>query len=89
MGEIFAESRACEKTPGDRYIEETNWCGDTIWRVYRGEGQNLLGKILMDVCSRLSKERAAAPGKAQQSPHSYWTKVQYTGIQPFAKATCA
>ena len=50
---------------GDRYIEETNWWGDTIWRVYRGEGQNLLGKILMDVCSRLAKERAAAPGKAQ------------------------
>jgi hypothetical protein len=49
----------------DRYIDETNWWGDTIWRVYRGEGQNLLGKILMNVRSRLAKERAAAPGKAQ------------------------
>jgi|SRR5262245_9463276 len=50
---------------GDRYLEETNWWGDNLWGVYRGEGQNLLGKILMDVRARLAKERGVAPGKAK------------------------
>jgi len=45
---------------GDRYLEETNWWGDSIWGVYRGEGQNLLGKILMDTRARLAKESTAA-----------------------------
>jgi ribA/ribD-fused uncharacterized protein len=50
---------------GDRYLEETNWWGETIWGVYQGEGQNLLGIILMDVRARLAKESAAAAGKAK------------------------
>ena len=50
---------------GDRYLEETNWWGDITWGVYRGKGQNLLGKILMDVRARLAKERATAPNKAK------------------------
>jgi hypothetical protein len=44
---------------GDRYLEETNWWGDKIWGVYRGEGQNLLGKIIMETRLRLAKEGAA------------------------------
>ena len=44
---------------GDRYLEETNWWGDKIWGVYRGEGQNLLGKIIMETRARLAKEGAA------------------------------
>ena len=47
---------------GRRYLEETNWWGDKVWGVYRGEGQNLLGTILMDTRARLANERAAAPG---------------------------
>ena len=47
---------------GMRYLEETNWWGDKVWGVYRGEGQNLLGKILMDIRARLANESAAAPG---------------------------
>ena len=47
---------------GGRYLEETNWWGDKVWGVYRGEGQNLLGKILMDTRARLANESAAAPG---------------------------
>jgi hypothetical protein len=50
---------------GDRYLEETNWWGEKIWGVYQGEGQNLLGIILMDARARLAKESAAAPGKAK------------------------
>lgn len=50
---------------GERYLEETNWWGDRVWGVYRGEGQNLTGKALMDIRARLAKERAAAPGKGQ------------------------
>jgi ribA/ribD-fused uncharacterized protein len=43
---------------GDRLLEETNWWDDEIWGVYKGKGQNLLGKILMDTRARL-----AAPAK--------------------------
>jgi ribA/ribD-fused uncharacterized protein len=46
---------------GGRYLEETNWWGDKVWGVYRGDGQNLLGKILMDTRARLANESAAAP----------------------------
>jgi ribA/ribD-fused uncharacterized protein len=50
---------------GDRYLEETNWWGDKVWGVYRGEGQNLLGQIIMDVRTRLAREGAAASRKAK------------------------
>jgi len=50
---------------GDRYLEETNWWGDITWGVYRGEGENLLGKILMEVRAALAKERAAALGQTK------------------------
>jgi ribA/ribD-fused uncharacterized protein len=50
---------------GDRHLEETNWWGDRVWGVYRGEGENLTGKALMDIRARLAKELAAMPAKAQ------------------------
>ena len=34
---------------GDSFLEEANTWGDTYWGVYRGEGQNRLGSILMDI----------------------------------------
>jgi len=34
---------------GDKYIEETNDWNDTYWGVCNGNGQNNLGKILMQV----------------------------------------
>lgn len=49
---------------GDRYLEKTNWWGDKIRGIYRGEGQNLLGKIIMD--TRACPTRGiATPGKAK------------------------
>lgn len=42
---------------GDRLLEETNWWGDKIWGVFQGEGQNLLGKQLMEIRARLRAER--------------------------------
>ena len=50
---------------GDRYLEETNWWGDQVWGVYNGEGQNLLGKILMETRAGLVKENAGASTKAK------------------------
>ena len=41
---------------GERYLEETNWWGDKVWGVYQGVGQNLLGKILMDLRNNLRKK---------------------------------
>lgn len=37
----------------DKYLEETNWWGDTFWGVCNGKGDNHLGRILMDVRSEL------------------------------------
>jgi len=31
------------------YLEETNYWGDTFWGVCNGEGENHLGKLLMEV----------------------------------------
>jgi ribA/ribD-fused uncharacterized protein len=36
------------KTKG-KYLEETNTWGDVFWGVYKGKGENFLGKILMKV----------------------------------------
>ena len=41
---------------GDKYLEETNWWGDRFYGVYKGEGENHLGKILMRVRSELQEE---------------------------------
>lgn len=48
---------------GDRVLEETNWWGDKVWGVFQGEGQNLLGKQLMEIRARLRAERAAKGAK--------------------------
>lgn len=34
---------------GDKFLEETNWWGDTFWGVCRGAGQNHLGRTLMEI----------------------------------------
>ncbi len=34
---------------GDKYLEETNYWGDTFWGVCDGVGENHLGKLLMQV----------------------------------------
>lgn len=39
---------------GDKYLEETNWWGDTYWGVCKSVGQNMLGKILMEIRYELS-----------------------------------
>jgi ribA/ribD-fused uncharacterized protein len=41
---------------GDAEIVEVNTWGDDFWGVCRGEGQNILGKILMDVRKELREE---------------------------------
>lgn len=46
---------------GDAELIEGNTWGDTYWGVYNGQGQNKLGKILMDVRHQLLiKERDTA-----------------------------
>lgn len=34
---------------GDLELIEGNWWGDRFWGVFRGQGENMLGKILMQV----------------------------------------
>jgi len=46
------------RATGDRQLEETNWWGDKFWGVFQGEGQNQLGRILMEIRAQL---RAARP----------------------------
>ena len=44
---------------GDRQLEEANWWGDKFWGTVKGEGKNVLGKILMTVRTDLRAERTA------------------------------
>ncbi len=41
------------KNTGELYIEETNWWGDKFWGVCKGEGENNLGKIIMNIRNNL------------------------------------
>lgn len=45
---------------GDRYLEETNWWNDPYWGVYQGQGQNVLGRILMETRTRLARRATEA-----------------------------
>lgn len=40
---------------GDAYLEETNTWGDKYWGVCNGEGDNNLGKLLMEIRDNLRK----------------------------------
>ena len=37
----------------DSYLEETNHWRDTFWGVYKGEGNNMLGKLFMEIRSEI------------------------------------
>jgi ribA/ribD-fused uncharacterized protein len=54
------------RATGTRYLEETNSWGDEIWGVYHGQGQNLLGKILMETRARLARESDGGKAKRPQ-----------------------
>lgn len=43
------ELRRMLLSTSDKYIEETNWWGDTYWGVCNGVGENMLGKIIMNL----------------------------------------
>ena len=52
----FIQNKALQEkllATGDAYLEEGNDWGDKIWGTVNGEGQNLLGKILMKVRNEL------------------------------------
>ena len=40
---------------GSAYIEETNWWGDTFWGVCNKKGENVLGKLIMEIREDLRK----------------------------------
>ena len=42
---------------GDAYIEETNNWGDEFWGVCHGFGENMLGKILMEIRKEIVDDR--------------------------------
>jgi ribA/ribD-fused uncharacterized protein len=44
---------------GDKYLEETNWWGDTYWGVCRGVGMNMLGCALMKIRRELQTQTYA------------------------------
>ena len=55
---------------GNRYLEETNWWGDTWFGVCRGKGQNILGLVLMETRAKLGGPGvvgAPLPANAQLS----------------------
>lgn len=46
---------------GERYLEETNWWGDSFWGVVDGKGNNHLGFILMAIRDKLSESYTRNP----------------------------
>lgn len=38
---------------GDAYLEETNYWGDRFWGVCGGQGENVLGRLIMEIRSDL------------------------------------
>lgn len=42
---------------GERFLEETNYWGDTFWGVCSGQGLNTLGNILMRVRKELKEKK--------------------------------
>src|SRR5258708_11316683 len=46
---------------GDRQLEETNWWCDKYWGVFKGDGEDVLGKILMETRARLRVKPRAEP----------------------------
>ena len=55
MAKFTQNERLREKliATGDKYLEEGNTWGDRIWGTVDGQGQNMLGKILMGVRAQL------------------------------------
>jgi ribA/ribD-fused uncharacterized protein len=53
----FADKDLAQKLidTGDAHLEETNVWHDTYWGVCEGEGQNMLGRILMNLRTNLQK----------------------------------
>jgi len=45
---------------GDAELIYNNECGDSYWGVFEGKGENNLGKVLMKIRTRLSKQQSAA-----------------------------
>ncbi len=44
---------------GDKYLEETNWWGDTFWgKTLAGQGQNNLGQLLMAIRADLAVQES-------------------------------
>lgn len=53
------ENHARLLATGDKYIEETNWWGDTFWgKTLDGEGENTLGLLLMEIRGKLKLNNA-------------------------------
>lgn len=49
-GEMNPELHARLLTTGTKHLEEMNWWGDTFWGTDKeGEGENILGRLLMEV----------------------------------------
>jgi len=48
---------------GEKYLEETNWWGDTFWGVHKtdasetGVGENNLGKLEMEIRKKLAEQK--------------------------------
>ena len=52
----FTQDEFCRNlllSTGDKYIEETNWWGDDFWGKCTQNGQNNLGKLLMQIREEL------------------------------------
>lgn len=63
LGKFEPDTELTEKllATGSAHLVEGNWWGDTYWGVCRGEGENHLGHLLMEVRAMLQRERWRKP----------------------------
>lgn len=55
----FYSGELCDKllSTGDSYIEETNHWNDRFWGVCNGKGENMLGRLLMNIRDELNERK--------------------------------
>ena len=52
--DVFMQT--CLMETDDHELIEGNWWNDTFWGVYKGKGENNLGKLLMEIRQRIRNE---------------------------------
>ncbi len=75
---------------GTGLLQEGNWWGDRFWGVYKGEGENHLGKILMKVRGKLTQTCSTCTREVPLDPPkmAIFSKGEKSGELVFCSDEC-